>query len=620
MLSHPLHLDLITRQGPRWKPVVRNSLKKEDKGPPDNMRSGKKKKKSKQRRKRRRWRPEEINPFKEPISQQSLPAPSIREVADSEIEGFDMERILGTTDLEEMFKRLDMMEDDSDTEDENSVLNGDITEFLDSSDEILDFVNPYEDNKEMDEEDYAEFDYTFDERGAEEFIKIMKNVDPDEFFRKNKNLVKEVEERLAKQRAKGLIPLDDANMKWSNSYEQFCWDVVRLLFPRRGKRDHRQNWDHINVSEKVKQKRAKKKAKGYSIWLSMELTKTLKNTLKSLHGTPVCSERRVQIVESCLRRFSSLLRYQEHKFDLMNLTSMLHSIALIHEKLELPSWVVRNYSKLIFSLFAKIEDQMKELTARSVCEVLWSLLKFGPELSTQSSEMLPLEMTSLRTVNYTDFVNSVLTQLKSPGLSFNAKDLVICFCSLILMDWIESKEEVTEKLMNQVVEKVQSLNHHDIAVVLNCCTKADYPLRPKFVAELVQNAIQCAPDFTPQGLANTVHSLAKFKYFNCQRMMQLFLGEMERKIMKFKPQEVANMMTGCARLMYLPSGQTLNLVANISIQKMDQFSFQGASNLIWAYAVFGHPHNRLIQAVKAKIVFYKEAEMKRSWVFWIYLF
>ena len=73
------------------------------------------------------------------------------------------------------------------------------------------------------------------------FLDALKGVDPGEFFQGNNDIIKDVENAIIDERLEN-IPRpskgyeDDGDFKWDNPYDQLCWDIKRLLFPRRGKR------------------------------------------------------------------------------------------------------------------------------------------------------------------------------------------------------------------------------------------------------------------------------------------------------------------------------------------------------------------------------------------------
>lgn len=127
--------------------VILNSLKKEDKGRPDP--SVKRRKRKKKRRPKKR-RPQEINPFKldtapikdvvadrrisrilpqdsNVIDVQCVKAGRQETPEEAFTGGFDVERLLGTSDFEEMMQKLDALDvdDGSDDDDDDPAENAD---------------------------------------------------------------------------------------------------------------------------------------------------------------------------------------------------------------------------------------------------------------------------------------------------------------------------------------------------------------------------------------------------------------------------------------------------------------------------------------------------------------
>lgn len=82
-------------------------------------------------------------------------------------------------------------------------------------------------------------EYALDEKESREFIREMRDYDPDAFFEENKDIIKEVEQAIISRRLENIPQTSgkyDGDHRWSDPFDQLCWDTMRLLFPKRGKR------------------------------------------------------------------------------------------------------------------------------------------------------------------------------------------------------------------------------------------------------------------------------------------------------------------------------------------------------------------------------------------------
>lgn len=117
--------------------ITEDGLKKEDKKPLDPPNRGKRNKKNAKRR-RKKNRPDEINPFEAPTSPKFEYVAPFRTISrlsqlsvsisydyyaetkeETDDEGFDAERLLGTSDFQEMMKKLDSINMDDIWKDDN---------------------------------------------------------------------------------------------------------------------------------------------------------------------------------------------------------------------------------------------------------------------------------------------------------------------------------------------------------------------------------------------------------------------------------------------------------------------------------------------------------------------
>ena len=106
---------------------------------------------------------------------------------------------------------------------------------LQDSDEILDFGET-----ENEEEDNDDLEYDLNEKESKMFMRGLRDVDPSDFFKENKNIIKDVENAIIAKRLENApgssTTIDEDDRRFRDPYDQLCWDLMRLLFPKRRKK------------------------------------------------------------------------------------------------------------------------------------------------------------------------------------------------------------------------------------------------------------------------------------------------------------------------------------------------------------------------------------------------
>ena len=358
----------------------------------------------------------------------------------------------------------------------------------------------------------------------------------------------------------------------------------------------------MNVSEEIKQKRAAKKATRLSIWLSMENAKVVKTAMNRLRKLPKRAAARQEIVDKTLRKYTTVLDYHEHKFNLQNTVGLFHAVARLIDASVDPRAIAERHRLFIRKLCGRVRDQLQDLNGRSVCELLWALHKMRfRDIATRVRS--PASTTSvLKDAERDSLIQSILERANAPDVAYNAQDRAILVHTLLKMQLADRQPALVQKLLTGAVRQISDFQPRDVSMLVWCLPQLKIAPPILLVSSLVKRAMDMVPDFTPQDIADTVHGLAQLSYYHCTRLCSLFLSEMESRLETFRSQELACVLWGFARLLYLPTPVFLNKVADVSLRTMDQFTPQSASNLILAYANFRHHHAPLTNAVGVRIV------------------
>lgn len=354
----------------------------------------------------------------------------------------------------------------------------------------------------------------------------------------------------------------------------------------------------------MKQKRTAKKAKGYAIWLSMEITKARRIAENRLERNPRNINRRSKIVDDVLKRFYGFLKFQESKFNIRNVTGMLHGIAKIAS---IGPWSQAHFDRylpMILGLLAVVEDHMENLNARAVCEMTWTLEKLNPVIFEFQGSMMPLSMVTERTMDTKALLEKILRQKQR--VSFNLKDIIIFLHTAVQSNEIQIEDVFIEAMLQKATKMVSDCNAQDISMLLWCCARLPAKQPYDLIPSLVRRAMDINSEFTPQGVAMVVSSLFRLRYYHCTRLCALFIQAKGNTLFTFKPQELAIWIWALSKLRFLPTDVFLDKVASVCIQKMDAFSLQNVSTLIIAFAAFNHKHPPLLRSIRSKLVFHSE--------------
>ena len=109
--------------------------------------------------------------------------------------------------------------------------------------------------------------------------------------------------------------------------------------------------------------------------------------------------------------------------------------------------------------------------------------------------------------------------------------------------------------------------------------------------------------WTPQGLANTVHGFAKRKY-RTSIFDRVANQVVERpNLLQFDPQNLSNILWSFATIKYAHY-QLFEKVGNhiVQLPNLNQFNQQNLSNIVWSYAKTDIAHPQLFQSVGNHIV------------------
>ena len=359
----------------------------------------------------------------------------------------------------------------------------------------------------------------------------------------------------------------------------------------------------MNVSEEVKQRRAAKKAKHLSIWLSMENAKVIQHAMNRIRKLPRGAATRQQIVDVTLRKYTAVLEYHERKFNLQNVVGIFHAVARLIDASADPQAITEKHGLFIGELCKRVREQLQDLDGRAVCELLWALHKMRVGDVVNSVRSQPSTVIILEEADRDSLIQSILEHANKPEIVYNAQDRAILVHTLLKMQIADQQSILVQNLLAGAVKQISDFQPQDVSMLVWCLPQLKTAPPLHLVPFLVKRAMDLVPKFTPQGIANTMHGLARLPYYHCTRLCSLFLSEMESRLETFRSQELACVLWGFARLRYLPTPVFLNKVADVSLRTMDQFTPQSASNLILAYANFRHHHAPLVNAISGRIVF-----------------
>jgi hypothetical protein len=222
----------------------------------------------------------------------------------------------------------------------------------------------------------------------------------------------------------------------------------------------------------------------------------------------------------------SLASEKGHQFNAVNWATCMHRMAKNY------SQEVRSHSKKILSLFSKIKANMPilDFQLQHLATLVWSMAKTGVVDSELKAELA--------------------CRAASLSESLKPQDLANLIWSLKKMNDKLNLSVFVEVFESRVSDLLGNLKTMEMSSILWSIAESNFKLKPETLKSIESGflAVRSLNEYTPQGQANIVYSLAKFGVKSSNLIDLILAQPVVSALSKFKPQEAATLIQGLSKI------------------------------------------------------------------------
>lgn len=161
--------------------------------------------------------------------------------------------------------------------------------------------------------------------------------------------------------------------------------------------------------------------------------------------------------------------------------------------------------------------------------------------------------------------------------------------------------DLFEASARRMINRIDDFNAQELANSASSFSSFDYSDHDLFKT-IGDESVRKIKSFTPQNLANIVHafSTAGVSHPNLYKTVS---AESMLRLNEFNPQEIANVAWSMAKSKVAVEPRLFHLIAKVTLDRLDEFvEAQHLSNTIWAFATSKIVHKPLFEAVAGIVI------------------